>query len=359
MAAKREVLTEAKTGMHTNPGRVMLVGHYAIGALECSYRSAFDALGWQVHSFDISKAVDDHCRGGRLGRLFNTFVQVEPWIRKANRDLVLAAIEFQPDVLVSFGHYPLRVGALAQIRTSTHAALVSVWPDPFVNWNTHLTGCLPMFDLVATFSQATVPVFARLGAPKAAWVPLAGDPSLHTRTRCVSEDHAIYGADLSFIGGWRPEREAALSLLDGFNVRIWGPDWGRRAKRNSFIRKAWQGRAIYGAEFAKAVACSKVNLNVIDATISQSPNMRFFEIMMAGGLQLGSYCPEMAEMIRHGEHVFYFRKPEQLPDLLRQILENEGLRAKVAQAGYEAVLAGHTYRHRAEQILGLLGVSCT
>ena len=216
-----------------------------------------------------------------------------------------------------------------------------------------------MFDLVATFSQATVATFTRLGAPKAAWVPLAGDSAMHSRTPCTAEGQATYGADLSFIGGWRPEREAALSLLDGFNVRIWGPDWGRRAKDNTFIKKAWQGRAIYGAEFAKAVACSKVNLNIIDATISQSPNMRFFEIMMAGGLQLVSYCPEMEDVIRHGEHVYYFRQPEQLPNLLHHLLDNEGLRAKVAQAGYEAVLAGHTYRHRAEQILSILGISHT
>lgn len=335
----------------------MLVGEFPIGALECSYRSAFEALGWQVRSFDIVKAVNDHCRGGRFGRLFNTFVPVEPWIRKANRDLVLSAIEFRPQVIVSFGHYPIRVGALAQLRTSLTADLVHVWPDPLVNWSTDLTSCLPLYDLVATFSQATVPVFRELGANRVAWVPLAGDPTLHEIVPCTPEDVAKYTADVSFIGAWRPEREFVLSLLGGYSMRIWGPDWGRRTKDNPVVRKAWQGRAIYGSEFAKAVTCSKVSLNIIDATITQSPNMRFFEIPLAGGLQLVSRCSEMENEFHHGKQVFFFDRPEDIPDLLRRLLTDESMRSRVASAAHEAVLTKHTYGHRVAQILSELNIS--
>lgn len=334
--------------------RVMLVGHYPVGALECSYRTAFEALGCQVRSFDIVQAVNDHCRGGRFGRLFNTFVQVEPWIRKGNRDLVLAAIEFHPHVVISFGYYPLRVGALAQIRASTSAALVHIWPDPFVNWSTDLTSCLPLYDLVATFSKITIPVFEALGARRVAWIPLAGDPALHPDVPCTHEDLNKYAAEVTFIGAWRPERESVLSGLDGLSVRIWGPDWGRKARNNPVVKKAWQGRSIYGSEFAKAVRCSKINLNIIDATIDQSPNMRFFEIPLAGGLEVSSVCLEMENEFKNGEHLFYFRSKRDLRTLIDYLLRDTTKREQVAEVGHAKVLSAHTYSHRVEMILNVL-----
>ena len=57
------------------------------------------------------------------------------------------------------------------------------------------------------------------------------------------------------------------------------------------IRRAWQGRALRGADFAKAVSCSKLSLNIIDPTNYPAANMRFFEITTAGGLQVTYRLP--------------------------------------------------------------------
>src|SRR5687768_11649398 len=119
--------------MSSERRRLMLVGHFAPGALERSYRTAFESLGCEVFSFDIIQAINRHCRLGRLGQTFNTFVPVEPWIRKANRDLVIQAVQSQPDYLLTFGHYPIQAGALAQIRAASNSALIHVWPDTLLN----------------------------------------------------------------------------------------------------------------------------------------------------------------------------------------------------------------------------------
>ena len=105
------------------------------------------------------------------------------------------------------------------------------------------------------------------------------------------------------------------------------------------------GAVLVGTDFAKAVSCSKVNLNIIDPTNYPAANMRFFEIPTAGGLQVTTACPEMESEFRHGEHVFYFQQPGELPDLLRQLLADDSLRDKAAAAGHERVLSKHTYRH--------------
>lgn len=331
--------------------QIMLVGHYPLEALECSYHRALEALGCEVHRFDIVTAIQRHVPLGSVGRLFNAFVPVEPWIRKASRDLALQAIKIQPDLVLTFGHYPIRIGAVFQLRASTNATLVHVWPDPMVNWNNDLTACLPLYDLVATYSQATVPVFERLGARRAVWVPLAGDPALHADIVCTDEDRRRFSAQVTFIGGWRPEREALLSQLGDFDLKIWGPDWGRRCRGNRVIMRAWQNRPIYGADFAKVVQCTQVNLNIIDPNNYPAANMRFFEIPVAGGLQVSSACPEMEGEFAHGVHLFYYEDAASLSNLVPVLLKDRDRRKQVAVAANAKVLSAHTYEHRVQQLV--------
>lgn len=333
--------------MHT----LLLVGSSQENTLEKSYANAFYELGWQVHFWDPLQALRQVVRGGRLGWMLISFIEVEPWIRKVSRALVLRAIQVQPDLVLTFSHYPIRIGAISQLRASTNTTLVHVWPDTMVNWPTDLTVCLPLYDLVVTYSRATVPIFERLGTRRAMWVPLAGDPALHANAVCSDEDKNRFGAQVAFIGGWRPEREAVLSRLGDFNLKIWGPEWDRRCKGNRIIMKAWQKRPIFGQEFAKTVRCSQINLNIIDPTNYPAANMRFFEIPMAGGMQVSSPCPEMADTFRHGEHLLYYTSVDELPGLIASLLEDEARRNRIAATAHAQTIAEHTYTDRARAIL--------
>lgn len=341
--------------MNRLTNRMMLVGHFGIGALARSYKVAFEELGYEVSCFDINSSVGKYCRLGALGRKFNAYVPVEAWVRKANREMVVKARQLIPRVVAVVGSCPVSAGALAQIKASLEVTLVHIWPDTLVNLDSSLIERLPLYDLECVYSQSAVKPIQKLGATRPVWVPLAGDPSIHSVPQCTESEAVVYGADVTFIGGWRPEREAVLSALTQFNLKIWGPDWGRRHKNNPAIKKAWQGRALYGREFAKAVASSKINLNIIDQTNYPAANMRFFEIPCAGGLQVCSPCPEMEPEFKHGETTIYYRDVSELSDQIHDLLNDSELCGKVRQAAYRKVMEKHIYLHRAREILSLLG----
>jgi spore maturation protein CgeB len=330
---------------------LLMVGIDRLEALENSYRRAFMSLGWQVEFWNLAPAWQRAVRGGRLGLYVSQFIRVDPWLRKANRELVLHALALQPDLILTFTHTQVMPGALAQIRASTDARLVQIWPDPLLSWEANLSANLPLYDLVATYSRETQSTFERMGARRVAWIPLAGDPELHPLTKCTEAERKMLGADVTFIGGWRPERETILTQLRDFDLKIWGPDWGRRCKSNAGIMKAWQGRPLCGLDFARAVQASKTNLNIIDPTNHAAANMRFFEIPTAGGLQVSSACPEMEREFRHGEHVFYFSNTDHLKVLLEDLLADDATRNRAAQAAHQKVLSAHTYLHRTRSIL--------
>jgi spore maturation protein CgeB len=330
---------------------VMLVGDFGPAALENSYRRGFEQLGWQVHTVAMNDIVAASVRLGRVGQRFSQFVPVEPWVRRVNARIVILAREVHPDLIVTFGmDEPLRVGSLGQIRTVLpNARLACIWPDTLVNWSTHLSAALPLFDIVASYSSSTLPVFEALGARKTTWLPFAADPILHSHDAAISA--LIPTSDVSFIGAWREGREELLSELTDVDLRIWGPGWGRRRTANPLIRRAWQGRALMGAEFAAAVQASKVNLNIIDPTNYPAGNMRIFELLAAGGLQLCSACPELEDRLLPGKHLFYFQDRAELPLIVKELLADPERRHQVATDGHNEVIEHHTYAHRARALI--------
>ncbi len=337
-----------------------LIGDFSSssGNLELSYERALKSLGWQVERFEIARAVERHGRLGRAGRLLHAYLPIPSWTRKGNRDLAVELRHAEPQLVMVYCHCAVSAGALAQVVASTGAKLVLVWQDPLVNLADHVVAALPLYDLVACYSRAAVPALERLGARAAAWVPLAADPHLHARASLRDGDDAEYGCDVSFIGNWRPEREATLAALCAqgrWSVKIWGGATWRDEARDPAVRKAWQGRLVLGAEFSRASLASKVCLNIIDELNYPAANMRLFEIPSTGALELSSACPELSDELCEGEHAFYYDSHDELWTALESLLADDELRRRVAAAGREKVLAAHTYQHRARQILGRLG----
>lgn len=339
--------------------RVLIVGKFVKGSLEISYQRAFAKLGYEVICCDIDDMVRGYARLGRLGRKFNEFVAVEAWVTKANRDIAAQAIEKRVDLFIVMGSWRMRAGTLAQIKVATGAKIVNIWPDTMVNMLDHTVTSLPAYDVFATYSRAGVAAFEGLGAKKALWVPLAGDAELHPVIPASAEQKREFAADVAFVGGWRPEREAVLTALvkaDKFDVKIWGPEWGRRCQENKHILSAWQGRPLVGEEFAVAARAAKINLNPIDPTNYPAANMRFFEIPIAGGLQISSDCPEMEREFRHGEEIYYYRNDEELISLVAGLLTDEGRRIAVRERAHRLAQAKHTYLTRARSILEYLEI---
>jgi len=335
--------------------KVLLAGTFGPGRLEQSYHSAFLDIGCEVYTMDIAATIDKYCRFGKIGRYLNAFLSVEPWIRKANRDLVIATKRFRPDLLVVFGQSYVRAGALAQIGACTKTKTSLIWPDTLVNLADETIAALPLYDFVASYGRETLVPFLRLGARRVEWVPLAGDHHLHLIDELSEADRHEYGADISFVGGWRPEREAALEkVLARFpdkKVKVWGPEWDRRCHENESLVKVWQGGPLYGKDFAKVLAASCVSLNIIDDTNYPAANMRFFEIPMAGGVQVCSSCPEMEDEFKHAQTIFYYHSLDEMVDILRLVLSNDSARHKVADRAHRLVMSRHTYSHRAQKII--------
>jgi spore maturation protein CgeB len=339
----------------------MLVAQRGEPWLLGSYGRALEHLGADVRYWDEQAALGRAVRFGRIGRRFNTFVPIAPWETRANREFVVAMREQRPDVIVIAGCGRIDAGGLAQVRASLPGVrLVLIWPDPLTNLRQPTLGSLPLYDLVATYSERSLESFAKLGARNVKWVPFGADPYLFPADVSITaEQERRMACDVVFIGNPRPERERAiLALLErGIDVKVWGTnDWLRKTTDRSRARRYWQGSPLIGEDFVRASRCARLALNVVDDTNYPAANMRFFEAMACRAPALVSSCPEMEGEFPEGAGVAYFHSEAELLSKATDLLKDVEGRRRMAEEGYARVLARHTYRHRACQVLAEVGI---
>src|SRR5262249_28132757 len=166
--------------------------------------------------------VGKYCRLGALGRKFNAYVPVGTWVRKANREMVVKARQLMPRLVAVVGSCPVSAGALAQIKASLEVTLVHIWPDTLVNLDSSLIECLPLYDLECVYSQSAVKPIQKLGATRPVWVPLAGDPSIHSVPQCTESEAVVFWAGGSFFWGWGPGRGGGLLGCGQFDIKKLG-----------------------------------------------------------------------------------------------------------------------------------------
>ena len=82
--------------------------------------------------------------------------------------------------------------------------------------------------------------------------------------------------------------------------------------------------------------------------------MRTFEVMAAGGFLLTEDIPTLHELFEDGKHLVTYRDADDMVEKARYYIDNPREREKIAAAGQEAVLRGHTYTHRIREMLGIL-----
>lgn len=332
--------------------KVFYFGAFDPYNLESSYLRAGKALGFATEVFDYAQSYRNQLPFGRIGAFVARYIEPHQWLLRMNREVTLKATEFQPDVFLIFCNAKIMAGTLLYLKSvMPKTKFVLIWPDPLNNLQSHLLASAKLLDMLASYSSNAVPVFQQAGFTNVQWIPLAGDTELHPCSQILPEVDFNY--DISFVGGWRPEREDTMIALlkkygSSIKIGIYGPSWAVKT-RNQQIRKLVIPHAVLGKDMAKVFQKSRINLNRIDVTNYPAANMRFFEIPASGGLMLSSSCPEMSEVFKEFESVVYFKNNFELINKVEYLLNNDSRRMR--EVSHQIILNGHTYRHRLEKII--------
>jgi Glycosyl transferases group 1 len=337
--------------METSSISVLLVGRFATGSLERSYSRALKQLGHSVSELNLNEIITDSLPRAPFVGQVHRYIGLGRWQTRVSKRAFELAMQCRPSAMLLFGADTIDAGTAAQIAVSTGARSALVWPDPLINLRGPAINTISAVDLVATYSAKSLEVIGRLGNVETLWLPFAGDPALHDVSISAALDDATnFGADVAFVGAWRPERQRSLERLADLDLRIWGTGWGKQLDRKSRLYRCFQGKPAIGDDFVRVIRNSKVNLNIVDSANYPAANMRLFELSLLGACQVATPCPEMAEHFVDRQHIRYANESD-LDSTVCELLGDPAQRERLGVTARETVLSEHLYTNRCTKLL--------
>ncbi|MGE0485912.1 MAG: glycosyltransferase [Gammaproteobacteria bacterium] len=323
----------------TEPLRILAVSATWEGANDYAFVRAFRRAGHSVSIVPIEDHLPRAWRSRSLRLLRRALLR--HLVRGYNQALRATAQRLRPDLFFVFkGDYV----APATLDALRDAGCISInfYPDTgFSDHGPWLPRAISRYDWVFTTKTAGVDDLARNYAqPRASFVPHAFDPEVHRPWPMSASDHALYDCDLSFIGNWSSKKgatmAAACTRLADLDIRIWGA--ARWRGEGGGAGQRFQGRGTFGAEYAKAILGSRINLGLLFEGGPSAPRgdlitARTFEIPATGGFMLHERNEEVEEYFTDGIDCAMFGNLDELVDKTRYYLTHRDERERIAAAG--------------------------
>jgi spore maturation protein CgeB len=208
------------------------------------------------------------------------------------------------------------------------------------------------YDLILSSLPNFVEDFRRTGVP-AELHRFAFEPKILERLKQGESKISI-----SFVGSLSSHHKARVQLLEQVcahqDMEVWGQGI-QSLPGTSSIRRCYQGEA-WGLEMYQILSNSKITLNHhINVAGPYANNMRLFEATGVRTLLITDWKVNLHEMFEPGKEVVSYRTPEECTELIQYYLEHDEERKSIASAGQKRVLQEHTYYHRMQEFLEMVG----
>ncbi len=211
------------------------------------------------------------------------------------------------------------------------------------------------YDLVVSNSEGGLERLLELGARRAEAVFWAADPEFFSPQPVAKE------MDVFFYGyGDKFRREWMEAMVGEPSRRLPEADFalGGRDFQGDVGRARLLGDVPFNA-FARAISAARVNLNITrrsHATVPHSSTCRPFELAAAGAAIVSNPHAGIERWFEPGSEIVVVDDADAAAAAYRALLDDPAEAEAMGARARERVLGEHTYRHRAERLLGLVGL---
>jgi spore maturation protein CgeB len=309
---------------------------------ETNFRSALEGMGHEVVAYDFK------ARAIAVGN------------GPMRSELVSVAAETKADVaFFCLFTDELDAKAIAGVRRAGDSPTINWFADDHWRFENFTRQMAPAFDLAVTTDEDSLPKYRAAGIRNVHLSQWACNRYAYGK---VTDDMEH---DVTFVGQPHGTREQTIERLraEGHDVECWGFGWpaGRLGHH----------------EMVRVFSSSRLNLNLSNS--STPPNTvrvrigrllgrgpkgpppaqikgRNFEVPGCGGFLLTERVPHLERYFEFGREVAVYDDEDDLVEQVGYWLANDSERTAVAEAGYQRVLAEHTYDHRFAAIFDAMGL---
>ena len=264
--------------------------------------------------------------------------QVGPMVSRLNRDILMAAERFRPDVMWADKVLWMRPKTLHALRAAG-VSTVSYMIDNFYGprhdpgWRLYAT-CIPLYDLHCTQRDANVVSYKAAGARDVLKIQTAFEPTFHFPSdppyTDVQRDRGV-----SFIGTSYDDRAATLLRLhrNGVPVVISGGPQHWRGPLGEMFSSVYREGELYRQQYREAIWRSKINLSFLTHSNQDEFAHKSFEIAACGGFLMAERSAGHSERFLEDQEAVFFTGYDELLEKVQRYLPDEAARNRIALAG--------------------------
>jgi hypothetical protein len=262
--------------------------------------------------------------------------------RAFGRQVDMLAENGSADLVLVFKGTLLDARSIDYLRLRFDSPVVCWNPDsPFdgaiSNYGAGIRRAIGAYDAYITWANDVAEGLSAVAA-RVLVIPFAWDPEIMR----PATGRGVATGRIVFIGTGTPDRTAMLQSLAHLRPMVFGTRWPK-------IEGVDIRPPVHGMEFCGIVGESKWNINLLRPQNARSHNMRTFELVGAGGIQVAPRTHDHRRFLGGDTRTVLFQGREELESILRSDPRERPPRPP-------DLLEGHTYRDRAHQILTDLGL---
>jgi spore maturation protein CgeB len=192
---------------------------------------------------------------------------------------------------------------------------------------------VPHYDLLVVVRQVNVAEAYASGARKVLRVFMSAD-ELDGPREITPQDRLRFPHEVLCIATWMPERGPFLAELvkAGLPLTIYGNGW-QKAPEWPTLKPAWQGPAMYGDDYIKALQLAKICLGLLSKGNRDLHTLRSFAIPYCGGLLCAERTSEHSQFYQEDVEAVYWGDVQECIAKCHKLLNDDGMRATIAEDG--------------------------
>ncbi|MFH1998118.1 MAG: glycosyltransferase [Planctomycetota bacterium] len=276
-------------------------------------------------------------------------------------DLLERIVAFKPDLHILFKGERFNKELLDRVREAGVPTVLwhhDVDPD-LPPWLLEVAGAS---DYFFTHARGMVDKFRKAGIPQTDWLS-EGFPETFFAFDTITEDERYeFSCHATLVGNIHMNERYRLRakmidrvLAEGLRAKWWGPRISRKLKNWPLILsragRAYGGRMLANADFAKAVNCADIFLaRDVHPEVDGSVSNRLYWACGSGAFYLTHYSEGIEEIMVPGKEIETFTTLDEMAEKIRFYLDHPKARQQIARAGQKRVLKQYTFRHRFEEM---------
>ncbi|MBU1863213.1 MAG: glycosyltransferase [Candidatus Omnitrophica bacterium] len=272
-----------------------------------------------------------------------------------NNKLLTHTRRHKPDLCLFTGGQRIFPGTVKKIKSQGIATVL--WTTDVITSVQPIVSIARCCDYVVCAGTEAIEQLHNNGVKNVTWLPFACDTDIHKPVCFDTERKKNYTIDIVFVGSYYPNRADILEELTCFNLAIWGPGW-KEATAHSPLQRFIKGGALNPCDWTRIYDSAKIILTIHyqdgkNPCYQASPKV--YEALACRGFLISDCQRDVMTLFTSGEHLVCFHDKKELKELIHHYLAHADEREKIAQKGYAEVLNKHTYEHRINKMLSIIG----